>query len=396
MNKQMIKFSIERIDPLGQGVSKSSSESEKSNQITFIKKTLPGEQGIAEVFKRKGKVNFARVKELTQTSSKRVASVCPHYNECSGCHFLHTDYNSERQYKAENFEREIKRLNFKGDIHFTPAPSRLGYRNRIQLHYDLQTKKLGYLASENHQILAVSQCLLPNLQIQKELQKLYNDDYWIQLVLKSGRAKQTGHIEIYDFAGELRIEINRPYAYGGFEQVNSSMNKELQKKITTTFQKLAPPPGMILDLFGGNGNLTGELKDYDCLVVDSTEASQVSLKSNFQTYFQNNLYSPRALDELKSALKRINTEESPLVCAMFVDPPRSGLKNLADFTRAFSPKYLFYVSCHWATLLRDISTLCKAPNSPYQIKHAELLDFFPSTYHFECFLILENVEKCDS
>ncbi len=45
-------FLIENIDPLGQGVSKT------NNEIFFIKKTLPGESGIAEITSQKKGVSF--------------------------------------------------------------------------------------------------------------------------------------------------------------------------------------------------------------------------------------------------------------------------------------------------------------------------------------------------
>ncbi len=66
-----IDFQIEHIDPLGQGVSKGATADDK---ITFIKKTLPGESGTAEVFSEKKGVRFARLLELKSPLSRAPSS----------------------------------------------------------------------------------------------------------------------------------------------------------------------------------------------------------------------------------------------------------------------------------------------------------------------------------
>ena len=91
-----INFKIDHLDPLGQGVS-------KENKITFIEKTLPGEIGSAEVYRKAKGVIFGRLTnpdKLEVESPDRIKPECPHFHECRGCQYLHTDYNNEIVFKT--------------------------------------------------------------------------------------------------------------------------------------------------------------------------------------------------------------------------------------------------------------------------------------------------------
>jgi 23S rRNA (uracil1939-C5)-methyltransferase len=83
---------------LGQGVSKS------DGVVTFVAGTLPDETGTAMVYKRARGVQFARLQQLEHSADNRVESVCPHFDQCPGCQFLHTDYASELAYKKATLD----------------------------------------------------------------------------------------------------------------------------------------------------------------------------------------------------------------------------------------------------------------------------------------------------
>ena len=71
-----------------------------------------------------------------------------------------------------------------------------------------------------------------------------------------------------------------------------------------------------------------------------------------------------------------------------VDPPRSGLDPLV--TKALCRKCaddLIYVSCHPATLARDLKVLTRAA---YRIKLVQPFDMFPQTSHVECLVHLQS------
>ena len=73
---------------------------------------------------------------------------------------------------------------------------------------------------------------------------------------------------------------------------------------------------------------------------------------------------------------------------LLIDPPRSGFPKLADWLTKLKPKFLIYVSCSPISLAQDIKTI-EAKGSKFTVKHIEIFDMFPGTYHFETLVVLK-------
>ena len=164
-----IEFIIDHIDPLGQGVFK------KGDDIFFIPKTLPNESATAQVLKRKKGVHFAKLSTLDNHSPNRIKPKCEHFDSCQGCHFLHTDYGSEIQFKEKSFKKMLSYLNIEDIKINTTANNRLHYRNRVQLHYNLNAKKLGFIDGKSNSIVQIPKCLICNEKVSSKLKELYKD-----------------------------------------------------------------------------------------------------------------------------------------------------------------------------------------------------------------------------
>lgn len=258
-----------------------------------------------------------------------------------------------------------------------PAENRLNYRNRIQLHYDLKKEKLGYLDPTTHEIIEVPHCMIGNQEITESLKNLYLEKSWKKLVEKES---QKGHIEIYLQKNKAQISINKPYSSGGFTQVNAQMNNILLGLIDKKIDEL--PLGdnpFILDLFGGNGNLTHNFNKGRVVVVDSFPAKKENL-TPIQNFLQIDLFSSNFLEQIHSEIKIKNID------LLILDPPRSGFKGLEEISKTFSVKNILYVSCNPSTLARDLASI----KENFKIKEVHLLDFFPSTYHFETLVLLKH------
>jgi len=366
MKENTIKFKVERLDPLAQGVSKI------DDRITFIPKTLPGEEGEAQITGKKKGVHFARLLNLSKSSSERVESACPHFTECSGCDYLHTTYEVELANKKQSFERLLSYSPFKNlPIECHGAPKRLGYRNRIQLHYDLKLKRLGFFKGRSNQIFEVPTCLVPLESIQNKLTSLYENQSWLELVPPNAPFK--GHLEVYETLDGVQLVWNMPYASGGFSQVNKAMN-DLALDLWNEFYLESASVRTVFDVFGGSGNLSNKFENSKVTIFDNY-CDESKLKS-FQSFSKRDLFKDSTPPEEKADL-------------LLFDPPRSGFKESITWIEACRPSYIGYQSCFPDTMIRDLKNL---PNQ-YEATKIHLLDFFPSTRHYEAIIFLKNTRE---
>jgi 23S rRNA (uracil1939-C5)-methyltransferase len=361
--QRALPFKILSMDSLGQGVSK------ETDKITFIAKTLPGDAGVASILSERKGVCFAKLQKLEQPSPLRIEPICPHFSSCPSCHYLHTSYEQELEFKKQN----LTKLFFKiphPEIQLTPAVRRTHYRNRIQLHYNQNKKQIGMMDTKDHSIAPIPNCLIGREAISEILNKMYQDNSWLNL---AKHEPIQGHVEIYELNGEIGVSWNKPYAQGGFTQVFDEMNQLLRKKLTLWSEKI--PAFELLDIFAGNGNLSEKINYSSRLCVDIYDRLPEG------SFLSQDLYADQALKNVKKKLHGQGLKPSVIV----LDPPRSGLKNLEEWLEEFKPKYVAYVSCDPHTMVRDIM-----PLKNYDVAELHLIDFFPSTFHFETVAFLER------
>lgn len=361
---------------MGQGVSRRSTNTHSST-ITFIPKTLPGEEGTARVIKRSKGVEFAELIAVSRPSDRRIAPACEHYARCSGCDYLHMSYEDEVAAKAASLRFLLRGFDLEDkDFQIIPAPERFGYRNRVQLHYRHQ--HLGLIDPVSDQVLEVPHCQLVSPAIKQTMDHLYGDKHWKKD--HPGR----GHVEIYQHPDvqDVTVAWNQPYAQGGFSQVNHVMNGKLLEWL-----KLHAPQQdgrKLLDLFAGTGNISDVLMQAG-LSRWMLDISPWSGSREAQDYLQADLYNEETLDRFsrRSGWKTVDT--------LLLDPPRKGFPPLAEWSRAFKPSTILYVSCNPATLARDLQTLLSEKTKvSSRIEKIGLFDMFPGTRHFETVVILRQ------
>jgi 23S rRNA (uracil1939-C5)-methyltransferase len=318
-----ISFKVEHLDPMGQGVFKD------EEKIFFIPKVLPHESGTAKILKKKKGVHFAELLTLDHRSEQRIEPPCPHFDQCNGCHYLHTSYEHELKHKEHAIRRILQPLNIQKEIRAISADQRLGYRNRIQLHYNTKRKLLGFKKWQSNHIISVPNCLVSNDIVKFKAQELYHQNSWTKLV-----NQDEGHIEIYVKDGECSLSIDQNYAHQGFTQVNYEMNQKMLQMVFDNTLKLQPKN--CLDLFGGNGNLSHHLAKEGCQVdvVDIYVDNQKNTEN--QSFHHLNLFE----EDIESVIAE---KEYDL---LILDPPRSGFKGLAELCRKINFKHILYISCH--------------------------------------------------
>jgi 23S rRNA (uracil1939-C5)-methyltransferase len=353
---------------MGQGVSKI------GDKIIFIPKTLPGEEGLCEVLQSKKGVEFAKLSSIELPSPDRVRAECPHFEDCPSCHYLHTSYANELLHKKNAIQKELRPITIQGEIEVIPADTRFDYRNRIQLHYDLNEEKIGYIDVKNKRINEVPHCLLPQKIIQEKVKSLYQNKF-----KGFPQKRETGHIEIYVNSKTNRVEtaFNKAYAHAGFTQVNFEMNEKALSLIHSYVAPKINKTSLVIDLFGGKGNLSRAFSTSNTYVVDKYHPKYIP-KNDIQKFINLDIFKKKSH---KNLAKQVGGECDVLL----IDPPRSGFKNIKLFTDVLKPKVIVYMSCKTSTMVRDLLSI----DNEYHFHKAHLLDFFPATYHYES-LIFAN------
>jgi len=140
----------------------------------------------------------------------------------------------------------------------------------------------------------------------------------------------------------------------------------------------------LLDLYCGHGNWSRAIAE------TNPSLSVVGIDSQ-----EHNI---RLAREQAQSLKniRFRTEmaekaiaKSADVDAIIVDPPRAGLST--EVVRALTERpvsLLLYVSCHPATLAKDLQRLSE---TAYRVEQVQAFDMFPQTPHLESLAVLRRV-----
>ena len=81
---------------------------------------------------------------------------------------------------------------------------------------------------------------------------------------------------------------------------------------------------------------------------------------------------------MDALLERFPAKDTTII----LDPPRKGCrKEGLEMLLKAGPRQVIYVSCHPATLARDLKSLCE---NGYELQSVTPLDMFPQTKHVEC------------
>ena len=86
---------------------------------------------------------------------------------------------------------------------------------------------------------------------------------------------------------------------------------------------------------------------------------------------------------MEEVLPDLLAKLTPEATAVLLDPPRKGIARAnLEFLRELRPARIIYVSCHPATMARDLNVLCNG--GVFELVRVTPLDMFPQTQHVEC------------
>ena len=139
----------------------------------------------------------------------------------------------------------------------------------------------------------------------------------------------------------------------------------------------------MIDLYCGVGFFGIELADavesfvgveYDQRAIQSARKNAAARKIS-----NGEFVAAKAEDVLPELLKKFSPEKT----AVILDPPRKGCQpEILQLLRETRPAQVIYVSCHPATMARDLNIMCG--DGVFELARVQPLDMFPQTQHVEC------------
>jgi 23S rRNA (uracil1939-C5)-methyltransferase len=139
----------------------------------------------------------------------------------------------------------------------------------------------------------------------------------------------------------------------------------------------------LVDLYCGVGFFGIETADlvesfvgveYDQLAIKAARKNAASRKISNGEFI-----SAKVEEVLPLLLQKFSPEKTSVI----LDPPRKGcLPETLKLLRETKPAQIIYVSCHPATMARDLNILCA--DGVFELARVQPLDMFPQTQHVEC------------
>jgi len=339
-----------------------------SGEIVFVPFTAPGDQVRVRILEKNKTYSQGELVEIVEPSSIRVAPRCAVFTRCGGCSWQHLPYSLQFETKKKGVLHALKRAGVSADavpLDELPAKNPYSYRNRIQLRGTPARNELGFYGKGSSEVVPIERCEIAHEDINETLPRIREE----------ARQKFDREYKV-EIESPIRYVFNQKHAAFGFRQINDEQNAVLQ----TWVAEQAGSGPLLLDLYGGYGNLSRPLVDrfetIHCVDVSVPRERPDSLPESFQFH----------RSDVRGWLLRQSREPDAVSAAtVILDPPREGLG--ADFSeieaalsRSFRPEKLILVGCDVDAFARDTHRFLKRG---YSLKKLGVLDLFPQTPHVE-------------
>lgn len=414
------------------------------NKTTFIFGALPGEEVEFRYTRRHRQYDEGTVIRILKASPSRIRPRCAFFGVCGGCALQHLNIEDQLAHKESVLSERFQHIS-----HILPRENLTplhdepwGYRHRARLsvHYSLQKQKVvvGFREQHSHRVADITHCevlapafgpkikaladmlnllsvkdKIPQIEIAitdtvcaliiRHLAVLNEEDLkhidafaqthqcciYLQakgpesLVFRASGSHLENKAAILEYSLPLH-QVRIQFQPLQFTQINPRINV---KMIDRAIELLAPTEDdHILDLFCGIGNFTLPLARY-CKSITGVEGDPHSVS---QARHNAKLNDIKNASFFTANLFEGNDGE-PWARGPFnkvlLDPPRAGAKEILPLIHRLQPSHIVYVSCHSATLARDIHSLLELG---YTLEKAGMMDMFPHTQHAEAIALLQK------
>jgi tRNA/tmRNA/rRNA uracil-C5-methylase (TrmA/RlmC/RlmD family) len=340
--------------------------------VVFVPFVALGETVVVEITEVKKKFARAKLVRVDEASPDRVAPECRYFAQCGGCQYQHLAYPAQLRIKqkqiADLFER-VGKISAGVVAPVLPCPAPYGYRNRIMIRsqWNGPARKLmiGFIRTDNHFVEDIEECKIAEPALNEQI--------------KSVRANPPpkGGLKVV-----LRVQPE------GWEVPRDSFfqnNFFLLPKLVETVRDFLQAGGArhLIDLYCGVGFFGIEAAK----VVDSfvgVEYDKLAIAAARQNALARQITNGEFIcAKAETALPELLQKFPAAETAVLLDPPRKGCwPDLLNLLRQTRPAQVLYVSCHPATMARDLNILCG--DGVFELVRVQPLDMFPQTQHVEC------------
>jgi tRNA/tmRNA/rRNA uracil-C5-methylase (TrmA/RlmC/RlmD family) len=345
--------------------------------VPFVALNDEVEVELTEVKKRFGRAKLLRV---ITPSGDRVQPLCQYFGDCGGCQYQHIAYEAQLAIKHKQIGDLFQRLaglDPKLVQPVVPCPQPYGYRNRIMIRSQWDKTKqglnIGFIRADNRLVVDIQECKISEPELSRQIQHVRQNP------------PPKGGIKV-----TLRIlPENWVVPRDSFFQNNFFLLPKLVEGVRDCVRSSGVK--YLIDVYCGVGFFSIETADlverFAGVELDRLAIQAARQNARNRKIENGEFVDGRAEEIMPRLLEKFPADDTVVI----LDPPRTGCppESIA-FLRLIQPKQIVYVSCHPATLARDLKML--AAENLYAVERVTPYDMFPQTQHVECVanLILQN------
>jgi len=340
--------------------------------VVFVPFVALGETVEVEITEVKKSFARSKLVKIITPSPERATPECKHFGACGGCQYQHLNYAEQLRVKHKQIADLFHRIGgIEKDVvaPVVPCPSPYGYRNRIMIRSQWnkpeQKLNIGFVRWDCGLVEDVFECKIAEPALNQQIQHV-----------RANPPPKGGIKVVLRIPPEDWIVPPDSFFQNNFfllPQLVETARAMLRESHTRHF----------VDLYCGVGFFGIELADavesfvgveYDAHAIKSARKNAAA-RGRTNGEFIGGM--------VEEVLPGLVSKLTPEATTVMIDPPRKGCRPEAlELLRQVRPAQLIYVSCHPATMARDLNILCA--DGVFELVRVVPLDMFPQTQHVEC------------
>ncbi len=340
--------------------------------VVFVPFVAVGELVEAEITELKKRYARARLLRVLEPSPERVEPGCRYFGACGGCQYQHLAYSAQLRLKHKQIGDLFERLG-----HFDrrlvapviPCPQPYGYRNRIMVRSQWDKFKqglnIGFIRADSRLVVDVEECRLAEPALNEQLKYV------------RAHPPPKGGLKVVLRSSPPGWEVPPD----SFFQNNSFLLPKLVEVARDALRQAQTKH--LLDIYCGVGFFSVELaplaESFVGVELDHMAIQAARRNAAARARTNGEFIAGTAEEQLPAILSRFPAPATTVL----LDPPRKGCQpETLQMLRRVQPAQIIYISCHPATMARDLNILCA--QGAFELAQVRPLDMFPHTQHVEC------------